>query len=289
MTCAPAVWQAHPVTWDEVGPGCYRRRYERFDLNIGVVVGELGALLIDTRASGAEADELREHLQALGVEAPRWVLNTHGHFDHCLGNARFRGAALWGHASLPAVLAVLDRADIAASHPEWDEASSTEPLEVLPPDHLVTEPTVLDLGGRLIEIAYLGRGHTEGDLVVCVPDAGVVFAGDLVEEGAPPSYGPDCFPMSWPDTVDGLLARVPPGTAVVPGHGEVLDRASVQQQATEIRAVADEIRALYDAGRTAEDALAAGAWPYPRQTLAEAVRRGFWQLDTPSGLFERVG
>lgn len=288
MASGRAVWQARAVTWDEVGPGCYRRRYESFDVNVGVVVGEQGALLIDTRASRAEADVLRGELRTLGIEAPRWVVNTHGHFDHCLGNDRFRGAELWGHASLPAAMAALDRADIAARHPEWDVATTGEPLAILPPDHLVGEPTVLDLGARMVEVAYLGRGHTEGDLMVCVPDAGVVFAGDLVEESAPPSFGPDCYPVDWPGTVDGLLARVPAGTAVVPGHGGVMDRASVERQAAELRQVAAEIRRLYAAGGPAHTALDAGDWPYPRARLGDAVRRGFWQLDSPSGLFERV-
>jgi glyoxylase-like metal-dependent hydrolase (beta-lactamase superfamily II) len=276
------------VSWDELGPGCYRRRYASFDLNVGVVAGGAGTLLIDSRASGGEADELRADLRALGTDEPRWVVNTHGHFDHCLGNARFRGSELWGHASVPGAMAGFNRETIAAWYPEWG-AIAEDPLEVVPPSHLVTAPEVLDLGDRLVEVAYLGPGHTEGDLVVCVPDAGVVFAGDLVERGSPPRFGPDCYPMSWPDTADGLLVRVPAGARVVPGHGDVLDRAAVERQAAEIRQVAAEIRALYDAGVPLADAIEQGTWPYPRERLAAAVRRGFWQLDAPSGLFNRIG
>ena len=54
-------------------------------------------------------------------------------------------------------------------------------------------------------MAHLGRGHTDGDLVVVVAGADVVFAGDLIESAAAPSYGPDSFPHEWPGTLDGLL------------------------------------------------------------------------------------
>ena len=60
-------------------------------------------------------------------------------------------------------------------------------------------------GGRRVEVAHLGRGHTEGDLVVVVPDADLVFAGDLIESAGPPSYGPDSWAHEWPATLDGLI------------------------------------------------------------------------------------
>src|SRR4030042_1829872 len=70
-------------------------------------------------------------------------------------------------------------------------------------------------------------GHTTNDIVVVVPDAGVLFAGDLIEESSPP-YFQDSYPLEWPDTVVALLemAQGP----VVPGHGAVVDRAFVAAQ-----------------------------------------------------------
>ena len=65
-------------------------------------------------------------------------------------------------------------------------------------DHTFSSVRSIDLGDRVVELVHPGRGHTGGDLVVRVPDADVLLAGDLVEESAPPSYGPDCFPLDWP-------------------------------------------------------------------------------------------
>ena len=126
-----------------------------------------------------------------------------------------------------------------------------------------------------------GRGHTGGDLVVRIPDADVVLAGDLVEQaegGDVPAFGSDCFPMEWPLTLDTVLGLSTSATVVVPGHGAVVDREFVEVQRNEIGIVAETIRDLATRGVAIDDALAAAEWPYPRDRLANAVRRGYEQL-----------
>jgi glyoxylase-like metal-dependent hydrolase (beta-lactamase superfamily II) len=83
--------------WVEVGDRVFVRRYALLDQNIGVVLGEEGALVVDTRATHQHADELLADLRRLTPLPARVVVNTHGHWDHCFGNARFRPAPIWGH------------------------------------------------------------------------------------------------------------------------------------------------------------------------------------------------
>lgn len=137
---------------------------------------------------------------------------------------------------------------------------------------------VLDLGDRQVELVHPGRGHTGGDLVVRVPDADVLLAGDLVEESAAPGYGDDCWPLEWPATLDLVLGLAGPGTVVVPGHGAVVDRVFVADQREEVAAVAETIRQLAVAGVPPERALAEGTWPFPATGLSAAVRRGYAHL-----------
>jgi glyoxylase-like metal-dependent hydrolase (beta-lactamase superfamily II) len=281
--------------WQEVGDGCFRRRYEEFDLNIGVVRGSDALLVLDTRADLRQADELLRELGHFGRPV-RWVVNSHWHFDHTFGNQRFVEAArgdgqpgaasvagdveLWGHHELPAQL--LDdetqlRADLRARF--GDEAGDEYDRVVLTaPDHLVCERAELDLGDRAVELVHFGRGHTGNDLVVTVPAAGVVFAGDLLEESAPPAFGDDCFPLEWPDTAGALVAAG--GTVYVPGHGDVMGPRAARQQAGELASVATLIRELFDAGVPAAGALHEGGdrWPYPARALVEAVARGYAAL-----------
>jgi glyoxylase-like metal-dependent hydrolase (beta-lactamase superfamily II) len=108
-----------------------------------------------------------------------------------------------------------------------------------PPDALVDDVAVLDVGGVEVVLRFLGRGHTGHDLVVQVED-GAVFAGDLVEEGAPPAFD-DAFPAEWPATLGRLhlLTRGP----VVPGHGAVVDAGFVGAQREELLAVLAAVRA----------------------------------------------
>lgn len=77
----------HP--WDELAEGVFRRRYESLDLNIGLVVGGDGALVIDTRASHGQARVLRQDIRKVTSEPVRWVINTHYHWDHVFGNTMF--------------------------------------------------------------------------------------------------------------------------------------------------------------------------------------------------------
>ncbi|MBO0847749.1 MAG: MBL fold metallo-hydrolase, partial [Nocardioides sp.] len=163
---------------------------------------------------------------------------------------------------------------------ETDDAHREEVLEteVVPADHTFSSVKVLDLGDRQVELVHPGRGHTAGDAVLRVPDADVLLAGDLVEESAPPAYGDDCHPLDWPGTLDVVLNLTDPGTVVVPGHGAVVDRSFVEQQRQDIAVAAQTIRDLAAAGVPVDRALAEGEWPFPRDGLVHAVRRGYAAL-----------
>jgi glyoxylase-like metal-dependent hydrolase (beta-lactamase superfamily II) len=283
------------VLWDEVADGCFRRRYRAFDLNIGVVRGSDALLVLDTRADLRQADELLDDLRAFG-QPIRWVVNSHWHFDHTFGNQRFversRGELavvgadvltdleLWGHIDLPRML-LDDEAGLRASLREfYGDAAGDEydRVTLTPPDHLVADRHVLDLGDRGVELAHLGLGHTSNDLVVVVPQSGAVFAGDLLEDSAPPAYGDDSYPLSWPATADALLGT---GASVfVPGHGDVMSARAAHEQTRAIAVVAELIRELYAAGIPAEDALqeALDRWPFPADALSDAVHRGYEAL-----------
>ena len=83
-------------------------------------------------------------------------------------------------------------------------------------------------------IAYLGRGHTDADLVVVVPgDDGeqtVVFSGDLIEESGDPAIDADSDVAAWPETLDRLLAVGGPDAVYVPGHGSVVGAEFIRRQ-----------------------------------------------------------
>lgn len=274
-------------TWSEVADGVFQRRYHPLDISVCVVRGADGLLLVDTRSSHREADEILDHLRAFGDRAVRWVVNTHAHYDHTFGNARFGpgsalAAPIYGHRRVPRHLAEHETPMLA----EWI-ARGVEPVAewrevvITPPTVLVDERVELDLGGRAVELLHLGRGHTDNDLVVHVPDADTWLVGDLVEESGPPMYGSGSFPLEWPDTLSHLCWRLVDHATVVPGHGAAVGPMFVADQQEDVGQVASVIRRLHAAGVPADRAVAEGAgqWPFPPEGLGAAVTDAYRHLD----------
>jgi glyoxylase-like metal-dependent hydrolase (beta-lactamase superfamily II) len=265
-------------SWVEVSDNVFQRRYHPWDVSICVVRGQDGVLLVDTRSSPQEADEIRDDLAELGDRPVRWVVNTHAHFDHTFGNQRFGPSSdlrvpIYGHRLLPAHLDAYERPRLEAS-PDRDE------IVITPPTDLVDDRLVLDLGDRGVELVHLGRGHTDNDLLLRVPAARTWLVGDVVEESGPPMYGSGSFPLDWPATAGALLARLEVDDVVVPGHGRSVSRDFVSEQGARLQLVADLIRELRAAGVAEEQAVAAGGarWPYPAEVVRPAVADGYRQL-----------
>jgi len=273
--------------FNEVADRVWVARYPWLDVNVSVVAGEAGLLVLDTQASADLACGVVADLRRVSSLPVLWAVNSHEHWDHTFGNGvlQSEGAELICHESaaetLPAHAAQVRAAAAEEDDPRYAAVAATE---VVVPERTFSSAIALDLGDRYVELVHPGRGHTAGDLVVRVPDADVVLAGDLVEqaEGGPeqsvPGFGEDCYPMDWPLTLDTVLGLSTSATVVVPGHGAVVDREFVEVQRNTIGIVAETIRDLATRGIPVDDALAAAEWPYPRERLAQAVRRGYEHL-----------
>ncbi|WP_110205973.1 MBL fold metallo-hydrolase [Nocardioides daejeonensis] len=235
----------------EIADRVWVDRQDRLDLNIVLIAGERGLVLVDTTGSGAEARALREAVRRISRAPLLAVVNTHDHWDH-----------VWGNGVLAA---------------EATHVISHEQAKV-PATVKFSSARALDVGDRMLELVHPGRGHTAGDLVIRVPDADVVVAGDLVEESGPPAYGPDSFPLEWATSLDVVLSLLTRGSTVVPGHGDRVDRDFVEEQRAHIGVVAETIRDLAGRGVAAPEALAAASWPFPADALTDAVARGYAAL-----------
>jgi glyoxylase-like metal-dependent hydrolase (beta-lactamase superfamily II) len=254
--------------WTEIGDRVFVRRYAFFDQNIGVVLGGDDVMVIDTRSSHVQGREILDDLRELTVAPVTVVVDTHGHFDHAFGNHVFRPAAIWGHAGCGPFMERTGEARksrIATEVPEL--AADLGEVIIDPPDQTFTETAYLDLGDRRLELRYLGRGHTDHDIVIRVPDAGVMFAGDLLENGAVPSFG-DAYPLDWPETAF-RVAELVQGI-VVPGHGDHGDAGFADAQAVAFAALERLARSVHSGDLTIDDAVKQTPFPDYR---AEEIRR----------------
>ena len=138
------------MNWDKLADGVYRRRYDTLDLNIGLVLGEAGALVYDTRASHRQARVLLDEIATVTDAPVRWAVNSHWHWDHTFGNHEFAGAALYGHERCRDRL-LADGREAKQSAMGWlGEAGAEEVGEVIitPPTNTFTRSTSIDLGSR---------------------------------------------------------------------------------------------------------------------------------------------
>ncbi|SHG90661.1 MBL fold metallo-hydrolase [Streptoalloteichus hindustanus] len=260
--------------WVEVADGVLVRRYVELDQSLGLVVGGERCLVVDTGGNDPQGEELAAAVRE--VTALPWsVMITHAHWDHFFGTAAFRPCDVWAHPRC--------RDEMASSADEQREAwaqryrDEGKPeladallrAELVLPDREVAPRVELDLGGRTAVLTHPGRGHTDNDVVVHVPDVATVFTGDLVEQGAPPLIGRDAHPLEWPSTLDAVLALDP--VVVVPGHGEPVDRAFTEGQRDELTVVAGLIRAVEAGELSVEAALRRS--PYPEDVTRPVLDR----------------
>ena len=262
------------MAWLEVGDRVFAWRYPFFNQQIGAVLGGRDVMVIDTRSTPAQAREIVADVRKLTSDPVTLVVDTHWHFDHAFGNSVFRPASIWGHAR------TVDRLrkrgletieEVAAEIPSI--ASDIREVQIDPPDRTFEDRATVEVGDRVVELTYLGRGHTDTDIVIAVPDARVLFAGDLLEAEGPPSFG-DAYPLEWPGAVARLLPLV--SGAVVPGHGKVGDRTFVEEQLADLEALAALARRVGTGELDLDAALAAA--PFGPEASRDAFDRALPQL-----------
>jgi glyoxylase-like metal-dependent hydrolase (beta-lactamase superfamily II) len=268
----------------EVADRVWVARYEWADANVTAIGGDRGLVVVDTHGSTAAGRAVLDDLGHLGAGSVAAVVNTHWHWDHSFGNAAFRErdpeVPIHAHEDAARML------DEQGEHMKGRFAESDDPhrdevvaTELVIPDHTFSSTRSLDLGDRLVELVFPGRGHTDGDLVVVVPDAGVVLGGDLVEESAKPWIGLDSWPLEWHASLDVVLSLIAPETAVVPGHGVPVDRGFVETQRDELAVIGETVRRLAGDGVPLSQAVTEGDWPWEADDrIANACRRGYEQL-----------
>lgn len=271
----------------EVADRVWLARYEWADLNVVAIGGERGLVVVDTHGSTVAGHSVLEDLRRINAGQVVHVVNSHWHWDHTFGNAAFREAArdVPIHAHEEAAAWLTEQGERMkqsyADSPDDPHGAEVAATEIVIPDQTFVETHALDLGGRVVELAFLGRGHTSGDIVARVTDASVLIAGDLVEESANPWIGMDSWPLEWPITLDVLLDGITEHTLVIPGHGQTVDRSFVRAQHDEMAQIAGTVRTLNGLGIPADRAAVEGEWPWEvDERIHNAVSRGYEALSS---------
>ena len=268
----------------EVAPHVWVAHHDWMHVNITLVGGERGLVMVDTHGSERVARTIADDVRRLGAGPLTAIVNTHEHWDHTFGNVVMveEFGPLPIHATEWAAEQTVPSGEVAKehyrAHPEVQHAAEILETRIVPADQTFASARVLDLGDRRVELIHPGRGHTAGDLVVYVPDADALMGGDLIEESGSPFFAEESWPFEWPSSLDLVLTLLTDHSVIVPGHGKVVDKAFVLDQRADLGVVAETIRDLAGRGVPVADALDGADWPFPKEGLADAVRAGYAQL-----------
>ncbi len=229
------------ISFDEIGPGLYAFTAEG-DPNTGVIVGDDGVMIVDAQATPVMAQGVIDRVRRVTDKPIRYVLLTHYHAVRVLGASAYAGAEVLASDATRDLIVERGRQDMDSEigrFPRLFRAVESIPGLTLPSITFTTEVSVW-LGKREVRIAHIGRAHTAGDVVAYVPDANVVFSGDLVEYHSA-CYCGDAHFQDWPATLDRLAAYG--AQALVPGRGAAL--GSPDKVAEGIAMTRDFLATLY--------------------------------------------
>lgn len=235
--------------------------------NSGFIVGDESVAVIDTGGSYATGAALREAVKQATSKPIRYVVNTHMHPDHVLGDAAFGPdkPQFIGHVKLARALAARRSRYLQAAREAMGEKGFAG-SEIVMPTKGIAERTELDLGKRTIVFEPQPTAHTDNDLVIRDTKTGTAFLGDIIFSGHVPAL--DGSIVGWLSVLEKLGANAP--SVVVPGHGPAaMDwHAAYQPVQRYLQTIADDVRAIIKRGGTINKAM---------QTAGES-ERGKWLL-----------
>ncbi|OGQ68563.1 MAG: hypothetical protein A3F88_08470 [Deltaproteobacteria bacterium RIFCSPLOWO2_12_FULL_42_16] len=184
--------------------------------NSGFVVTNEGVVVIDTQGPKDLALHLKKKIQEITDKPIVYVINTHYHGDHTFGNQYFNEAKeIISHENTKKNLTEKDTQHREQFKKSFGE-NSLEGFELTLPTKTFKNTLSLRIGGKTIELAYLGKGHTDGDIIVYFPIERIMFGGDLLYKERLPWLG-DAYISDWIETLKNLKNF--DAGIYVPGHG----------------------------------------------------------------------
>jgi len=222
-----------------IAPGVYAITDLGFS-NCGFIVTDEGVVVVDTLLIPAFAEEMVKEIRAVTDKPVKYVINTHWHTDHVGGNETFLPQAhIISHT--------FTRKIIVQRRKEQEEGKVDESLKSLgkftfvPPDITFDESLTLYLGGKEMELKFLGGGHTGGDIIVYLPKEKVLFSGDLLIKGSGmPDYRDD-------SNIDALIESLKRIQAfdidkIICGHVGIAEKKEIQGSIDKLVAFRQQVK-----------------------------------------------
>ena len=240
------------VTFSEIGTDLYAYTAEG-DPNTGVIIGDDSCMVIDAQATPMMAERVIEKVRSVTDKPVKYVVLSHYHAVRVLGASGYDASQVIASDTCRAMICERGQED-------WDSEFGRMPrlfqgAETIPgltwPTLTFSDQLTVYLGNRRVDLVSLGRAHTAGDIVAWVPDAQVMFSGDIVEYKSACYCGDGHF-TEWPATLGNVAAYAP--EALMPGRGDALSDPETVLEAVELT-----LDFLHDTYHLVERGVARGA------------------------------
>ena len=238
----------------EMADGVFARLHPGLT-NAGIIIGPDSVLVIDSLRVPSFARALIEDVRRLTPKPIAYVIDTHSHWDHAWGNEEFPDSTIIGHTNCRAEMMDLSRREwwlnrVVSQNMPWSEEAKT--VTVTPPTLTFDTNMAIQFGDRTIELRYLGRAHTSGDIFIHLPAEKIVFTGDVAQDGGVP-FMQDGYIRDWVETDTRLLEI--DADRFMSGHGPIGDHAALVEARDFVATLAGRVDTAIKEGR--DEAVAA--------------------------------
>ncbi len=234
----------------EVAPNAYAFIQDNCATNAAFIVSDEGVLVIDSLMTPSLAGKLYAAIRNVTNAPIRYLINTHFHGDHVFGNQYFLPAPIVAHENCRTELQEKFDANMQRYRQREALIPELEQIRMTLPDVTFEDKMTIRLGDRVIEMSFLGRAHSNSDILTYLPDDKVLFVGDIAVHKTLPAF-PDGHITKWLTVID-ETAKVD-ADVVVPGHGPVGGKVEFEEARELLQILNSEIRKGYDAGLPEEE------------------------------------
>lgn len=234
----------------KLAEGVYGFIGEEGATNSGFVVTGEGVVVIDTQGPKDLALLLKKKIREITDKPVLYVINTHFHGDHTFGNQYFTEAKeIIGHENTKINLTEKDK-EHREQFKRFFGENALEGFKLTLPTKTIKDTFQMQVGGKTIELAWPGRGHTDGDIVVYLPVERILFGGDLLYKERLPWLG-DAYISDWIGTLDRVKNY---DTGIyVPGHGGTGDITMLTQLQRYLMDLQAEVKGYMEKGKGVDE------------------------------------
>ena len=198
-----------------------------FGANAGIIIGKDGIVVVDTLISSKEAKRFIRDIRAISKKPIKYVVNTHYHLDHTFGNSDFRrlGAVIISHMNDNKNMRTSSEVALKNAKGYGLTEKDMKGTKIAYPVLTFNNRIEIDLGNQKIELIYIGPSHTDGSILVYLPEKKILFAGDILFTNYHPFIA-DGNIEEWVKALDYIMTM--DVEKIIPGHGPISSKQDIE-------------------------------------------------------------